>query len=150
MVAAERQLLQVFLQAPALAPPELDLVPGEAFARPEHRALHDVLCSLGGASAGAAAGTAWAETVTEAAGDDLRPLVNRLAVSPLPADGEEQVRRLAASLTATARQRADLRREGDLRSRAQRLEGAGRVEAAAEIWAELSAMAIRRQAARAD
>ncbi len=150
VVNAERQVLQVYLQAPHLVSADLDQVPGEAFVRPEHRALHDVLGSLGGAAAGAAAGRAWPETVMDAAGEDLRPLVHALAVAPLPEDDEQRLQGLVASLTTTFIARAALRRESELRSRAQRLDAAGDAAGAAALWAELSAMAIARQARRAD
>ncbi len=150
VVNAERQVLQLYLQAPSLIPSDLDHVSGEAFTRPEHRALHDVLGSLGGAVAGAAAGRSWLETVMETAGDDLRPLVHALAVAALPEDDEQRLKGLVASLTRTFIARADLRRESELRSRAQRLDAAGDADGAAALWGELSALAIARQARRTE
>jgi DNA primase len=108
--------------------------------------VHDVVRALGGVASGAAAPAGWAERVHEAAGETLGPLVQRLAVSPLPVEGEEAAGRLAEGLLRGVVERDLLRREGELRGRAQRLDGAGDDAAAAAAWGEVFALAARRRA----
>jgi DNA primase len=143
---AERQLLQVLLQHPGLAPPAVDDLDGEVFAVPVHRAVHDVVRALGGMAEARGDQAGWAERVREAAGEGLGPLVQRLAVAPLPVDGEEATRRLAEGLLRGVRERDLLRREADLRGRAQRLEGSGDAAATAQAYRELFELTAARRA----
>ncbi|SDQ04558.1 DNA primase [Quadrisphaera sp. DSM 44207] len=150
VLLAEWQLLQVVLQAPGAVPGEFDALGADAFAAPVHRAVHDAVRAAGGVAAGVAAGAGWAETVHETAAEAVRPLVEALAVAPLPVDGADAVGRLAVDLLRGAMDRDLLRREAELRGRAQRLEGAGDAEAAQRAYAELFALAARRQQMRID
>ena len=140
---AERQLLQVVLQQPAAAAAAgVDELGKDAFQAIAHRVVQDAVRAAGGASV--AVGE-WLEAVARQAPESVRPLLNELAVAPLPLRSAESVEALARRLVVDARQRELLRLEGDLRGRAQRMEAAGDTAAAAELYGELFRVTTARQ-----
>ena len=144
-VDAERQLLQIMVQAPHLAPLGTDDLPEDAFATPSHRAVHGVVRSLGGMAAAAQVGASWPERVREGAGEDLAPLVHALAVAPLRGEGEAAQRTPAELVTGMVAKGME-RREKELSSRMQRLYSAGDTDGATVIFRELTELTARRQA----
>ncbi len=150
LARAEQQLLAVLVQSPALAPAGVDDLGPEAFAVPAHRAVHDVIRAFGGAATGAADPAGWAERLREAAGETLGPLVQRLAVGPLPVTGEEATTRLAEGLLRGVRSRDLLRRQAHQRGVAQRLEAAGDTTGAGDAYRELFALAAEYEALKVE
>lgn len=144
VVRAERQLLQVVLQQPAAATAAgVDELGKDAFQAISHRVVQDAVRAAGGASG--AVGD-WLEAVARQAPESVWPLLNELAVVPLPLRAAESVEGLARRLVIDARQRQLLRLEGELRGRAQRMEAAGDVAAAADLYGELFRVTSARQA----
>jgi DNA primase len=85
VVSAERQLLQAALQFPSLLDPaRFESIPPDSFSAPAHRAVRDAIRAAGGIEAASGPGR-WADRVSEAAAQTVRPLVSELAVAPVPA-----------------------------------------------------------------
>jgi DNA primase len=124
VVIAERQLLQVVLQQPALLEPgELDRLDGGSFSAPAHRSVWDAVVT-----AGRPAGTtaAWTDAVVEAAPAAVQPLVAELAVAPLPVTPDRATglpsRRYASSLVTRLREVGLARQISDALSQLRRLD----------------------------
>lgn len=86
----EKGALMVALQHPEFVNAKLfDSLSARAFEHPGYRRIQSAVKAAGGLkSAGAADATRWAEAVLAASGEDLRPYVTQLLVTPLPvADG---------------------------------------------------------------
>lgn len=97
VVKLEREALEVVLQLPEVAVEYgFDLLEGDTFVVPVHRAIHDVLRARGGAEA-ALNGTpgAWIETLRDAADEAAGAAISGMAVAPLPAATAEDQRRYA-------------------------------------------------------
>ena len=147
VAAAERQLLALVVQAPAVVPPAFD-----AFVLPPSRAVHEAVRKAGGVAAGRESGVSWVDHLEDAAGeetaDQVSSLLGALAVVPLPVDSDAGLARLAQGLLHDVLLREVGRREADLKGRAQRLEAAGEHAAAGEAYAALFALASERQRLR--
>jgi DNA primase len=119
----EREALECMLQVPHLVPAQdADGLDDSAFEVPAFRAVHAAVRAAGGmAAARGVTPSAWAERVREEAADAVRPLVTELAVTPLPADGDEAMARYAASVVLRMVELQVTRRIGTLRSRLQRM-----------------------------
>ncbi|WP_256792270.1 DNA primase [Terrabacter sp. Ter38] len=84
VIHAERQLLQVLLQFPAVFKPgAIDLLTPEAFSAPAHRAVFDGI-RIAHHSGDQGNARAWTSAVTEAAPSPVAGLVSELAVDTLP------------------------------------------------------------------
>jgi DNA primase len=90
VVNAERQLLQAVLQFPGLLDPAgFESIANSSFSAPAHRAVHDAIQGAGGIEAAGGPGQ-WADRVSQAAALTVRPLINELAVAPVPARVDPQ------------------------------------------------------------
>jgi DNA primase len=146
----EREALKLALQAPALAGPMFDAVPGEAYGDPVHAAVRAAIEAAGGA-ARAVAGPVWTEAV-RAACDDLagQALVAELAVEPLRIDADPDPRYVSVVLARLQLPGVDQRLR-DLKSRLQRLNPITHVDEHLRLFGELvpleqHARALRDQA----
>lgn len=84
VVLAERQLLQVLLQFPAvLRPGAIDVLSADAFSAEAHSAVFDGIRIASGSGDRASLGT-WVSAVTEAAPSAVSGLISELAVASLP------------------------------------------------------------------
>ena len=84
VVLAERQLLQVLLQFPAvLKPGAIDLLSPESFSAPAHRAVFDGI-RIAHRAAEQTTVRGWTSSVTEAAPSAVSGLISELAVDTLP------------------------------------------------------------------
>ncbi|GAA3237180.1 DNA primase [Actinocorallia longicatena] len=86
-VELERELLKIALQRPVALGPLYDQFPAEAYTVPEHRAVHEVILSIGGC-ASATAPLEWASRLRDAApGEEVRTVLTRLSVESPKSQG---------------------------------------------------------------
>ncbi|WP_347353649.1 DNA primase [Intrasporangium sp.] len=128
VVAAERQLLQVVLQYPAvLRPDAIDLLTAGHFSAPAHRAVLEGVHAAR-AAGGSPSGRAWTSAVTEAAPTAVAGLISELAVATLPTRMDPltglPTARYVDELFARVRTIGLTRRIDDAMSELQRLEHA--------------------------
>ncbi len=143
----EREALECMLQVPHLVPGDEEAIGDAAFEVPAYRAVHHAVLAAGGMTAAKTLGPqAWVETVREEAPDAVVRLVTELAVTPLPADGDEALARYASSVVLRLVELDLTRAIGTLRSRVQRLDPASPEAEAA--FAELLAAEGRRRTLR--
>lgn len=97
VVKLEREALEVALQFPDVAQEMgFDDLEGDTFMVPAHRAVHDVIRAGGGVSMAPRLGPAqWIETLCEDASEPVAVAISGLAVAPMPANGDEAVRKYA-------------------------------------------------------
>jgi DNA primase len=119
----EREALHCLLQVPHLVPAaDADGLGDDAFTVPAYRAVHDAIRACGGmAEAGRLSEAAWVERVRSTAPTTITDLITRLAVDPIPADGEDAVARYAESLVLRVAELEATRQVGILHSRLQRM-----------------------------
>jgi DNA primase len=144
----EREALECMLQVPGLVPAaEADSLDEHAFEVPSFRAVHQAIRAAGGMAAAAElTSQAWAERVREESPEAVTALVTELAVTPLPADGDEALARYAASVIFRICELQVTRRIGNLRSRVQRMDPDD--AQAAQAFAELVAAEAERRGLR--
>lgn len=141
----ERDALEAVLQYPDLAPQELfdSLGPG-IFAAPAARAVHDAIRVVGGLSAVKSTTPArWLDDVLEAAPDVIRPLINELAVAPLPQDKPAAVEDYVLGIVTSVADLGLARSIAEERSSLQRVDPSEDPERYNEVFAEL--MRLERQ-----
>ncbi len=148
---AEALALGVLLQAPAeiaglASAGEIaaQLEP-ESFVVPQYRAVFSLIAAAGGP---AAATRDWATRIVDDAPEDLRPLVSRLAVTPLPHDKPETLPEYARSVLARVLDMSLTRQVAETRGRMQRA-GEGTPEAST-AFAEMIQLEGRRRALRGE
>ncbi|WP_334169635.1 DNA primase [Timonella senegalensis] len=118
----ERQALEVLLQYPhAIIADVIDALPSEAFMVPAWRGVFDAIRAAGGLFEAAKheAGD-WVELVSQNAAEPIRPLVNELAVAPLPEDRPEVIERFAQGIVRAFIDMGITRQIGDVKSRLRR------------------------------
>lgn len=119
----EREALKCALQVPQHAAPAYEAIEASAFRVKEHLLVHEAITTAGG-PAGVDDPRAWIERVLAvAADDDVRACVRRLAVEPLPANGEsdDELSAYAASVVARLLEIDATRRTVELKARLQRM-----------------------------
>ncbi|MCL2580825.1 MAG: DNA primase [Streptosporangiales bacterium] len=142
---AERELLKLAVQWPALCGPEFDALGAEAFTVPVHGSVFGLIAGCGGA---ASAGRArdWAAALLEAAPEDrARAFVNELAVEPLLRDDEPDEKYVAAMLARVAELSMG-RQIALLKSKMQRMNPVDEQEMYGKLFGELIGLEQRRKA----
>ncbi len=119
----ERMALVVALQYPQHVPAVFDELGENAFAIPAWRAVHAAVRAAGGVAAGrGVSGAHWVGAVQEQAGDLVGPLVDELAVAPLPEDREDAIARFVADVVRALQDLGLTRRIADAKSRLLRVD----------------------------
>jgi len=117
---AQREVLKAALQEPGLTGPEYDALPEDAFTHPAYIAVHRAVLKAGGTGAGLA-GPALIDAVSpHAAQGTVRMLLSELAVEPLRARGEVDVRYIGNMLAAVQENLVG-RQIAEIKSKLQRL-----------------------------
>lgn len=118
----ERQALEVLLQYPhAIIADVIDALPSEAFMVPAWRGVFDAIRAAGGLfEAGKHEVGDWVELVSQNAAEPIRPLVNELAVAPLPEDRPDVIERFAQGIVRAFIDMGITRQIGDVKSRLRR------------------------------
>jgi DNA primase len=119
-VQAEREVLKIVLQHPALVGAAFDAVEQEVFTAPPYAAVRAAVLAAGGAASGRS-GEGWVAAVRERCPDDMvRSLVLALAVEPVPTTGDPDSR-YATTLLARLEELHATRRVTEMKSRLQRI-----------------------------
>jgi len=122
VVRIERAALQCMLQIPKDVPvADADALAADAFSVPAHRAVHDAIRSAGGiATAVTLSGGTWIATVRAQAPASVLPMIDELAVAPLPQDQSDHLGWQATSVILGVAEQALVRQRADLHGRLQR------------------------------
>ena len=97
----EKGALMVALQHPEFVNAKLfDSLSARAFEHPGYRRIQSAVQSAGGLKSAGGDTTRWAEAVLAASGEDLRPYVTQLLVSPLPVAGGVSAEGFARGIVA--------------------------------------------------
>ena len=147
VVALEREVLKVAVQAPGVAGPSFDSLDADLFMAPVHRVLREAMAAAGGTSA-AVSTPQWTELIEAHLPDDkARSAVHALAVEPLHIDGDT-VDRYAGAVLARLQEMAVARRVYVLKSRLQRTNPLEAAEAYGALFTELVAAENQRRLLR--
>ncbi len=149
----QREALKAALQIPAIAGPEFDELPEQAFTHAAYAGVHAAILAAGGA-ASARDGQQWIDDVSGCCTDDLRPLVIELAVEPLelPKKNPDEAR-YVSSVICRVRLGLVERQIAEIKSRLQRTNPVEEADAYFEMFGDLVpleqyAITLREQAAR--
>ncbi|MEV6897515.1 DNA primase [Amycolatopsis sp. NPDC051372] len=116
----QREALKAALQQPAIAGPEYDSLPEEAFTHPVYVAVHLALLKAGGAASGLT-GSALLDAATQHCPEGtVRRVLSELAVEPLRALGEVDSRYISGVLAGVQESLVG-RQIGEIKSKLQRL-----------------------------
>jgi DNA primase len=120
-VAVEREAVKAALQAPEVAGPSFDALPGEAFTDPDYAAVAAAVAGAGGAAAARVTGPEWLDQVgAHCARESARALLTALAVEPMRSAGEADAGYVSAIL-ARLEEMHTARRVAALKGRLQRM-----------------------------
>ncbi|WP_073455548.1 DNA primase [Pseudonocardia thermophila] len=149
----QREALKAALQIPAIAGPEFDELPEQAFTHAAYAGVHAAILAAGGA-ASARDGQQWIDDVSGCCTDGLRPLVIELAVEPLelPKKNPDEAR-YVSSVICRVRLGLVERQIAEIKSRLQRTNPVEEADAYFEMFGDLVpleqyAITLREQAAR--
>ncbi|GLW87636.1 DNA primase [Actinokineospora globicatena] len=137
---AQREVLKLALQEPALAGPVYDSMPASAFTNPAYIAVHTAVMAAGGTASGLA-GAELLEAVSKNCPPTVRRLASELAVEPMPLPNKNAAAERYASAILAALQKEQVGRQvADIKSRLQRLSPIEHAEEVRELWGDLVAM----------
>jgi DNA primase len=144
---AQREVLKAALQEPALAGPQYDALPEEAFTHQAYVAVHRVVLKAGGASCGLAGPALLDAASAHTPEGTVRTLLSELAVEPLRAKGEADVRYIG-SMIAAVQENLVGRQIAEIKSRLQRLSPIEAAEDYRALFGDLVALEEYRKALR--
>ncbi|MDT4943972.1 MAG: primase [Pseudonocardiales bacterium] len=147
VASVEREVLKVALQLPAIAGPQFDALPDDAFLLPAHRTLRGAIAAAGGTSA-AVSGPGWTSAVEAHLPDEaLRTGVHALTVEPLHAGSDTQDR-YADAVLARLQEIVAGRKVAALKGRLQRINPIEQAEEHARLFGELISLESYRRTLR--
>jgi DNA primase len=147
VASVEREVLKVALQLPAIAGPQFDALPDDAFLLPAHRTLRAAIAAAGGTSA-AVSGPGWTSEVEAQLPDEaLRTGVHALTVEPLHAGSDTQDR-YADAVLARLQEIVAGRKVAALKGRLQRINPIEQAEEHARLFGELISLESYRRSLR--
>ncbi|WP_067586597.1 DNA primase [Amycolatopsis sp. M39] len=118
--AGQREALKAALQQPAIAGPEYDSLPEEAFTHPVYVAVHLAVLKAGGAASGLTGPALLDAASAHCPAGTVRRVLSELAVEPLRALGEVDSRYISGVL-AGVQENLVGRQIGEIKSKLQRL-----------------------------
>ncbi len=143
----EREVLKVALQIPAVAGPQFDALPSEAFLVAEHQQLRKAIEAAGG-TASAVGGPEWTSTIEAHLPDDRsKSVVNELAVEALHSGAVDQAR-YADAVLARLQEIIAARQVGVVKSRLQRINPVEHPEEHTRLFGELITLEAHRRVLR--
>ncbi len=145
VVQVEREALKLAVQRPGLCGPEFDALGAEAFTVPVHAAVFRLIAESGGTGV-AGGGREWAARLRdEAPNDRARAFITLLAVEPLKANGEPDVRYVDRVL-ARVGELAVSREIGAVKSKLQRMNPVQQQVPYNQLFGDLVGLEQRRKA----
>ncbi|SFB28505.1 DNA primase [Amycolatopsis marina] len=146
---AQREVLKAALQEPAIAGPEYDALPEEAFTHPAYVAVHRSVLAAGGTACGLAGPALIDAASAHAPQGTIRSLLSELAVEPLQAQGEGEVDvRYISGVLAAVQENLVGRQIGEIKSKLQRLSPIEAAEEYRALFGDLVALEQYRKALR--
>jgi len=136
VVSVERDALAALLQSPELVAPTFDTLPADTFTHPALAWMHAVIQQAGGQTQAAQLGPKlWIQQVEDKANPAIRPLLNLLAISPLPVSDETNLAAYINEVMANLQVQHLDRQISEAKGRLSRAEsnGSGYTEATIEI-----------------
>ncbi|MEU6643391.1 DNA primase [Saccharomonospora sp. NPDC046836] len=144
---AQREVLKAALQEPALAGPAYDALPEDAFTHPAYVAVHRAVLGAGGTGSGLS-GPALIDAANQHAPQGtIDSLLSELAVEPMQAKGEVDIRHVAGMLAAVQENLVG-RQIGELKSKLQRLSPVDAADEYRALFGDLVALEQYRKALR--
>ncbi|PWW58224.1 DNA primase [Actinokineospora spheciospongiae] len=138
---AQREVLKLALQEPALAGPMYDSLPVEVFTDPAYAALHQAVIDAGGTASGLGGGELLEAVSKQCQGEAVRKLVSELSVEPMPLPNKNAAAERYASAILAALQRELVAKQiADIKSRLQRVSPMEHPDEARALWGDLVAM----------
>ncbi|MGQ0839610.1 DNA primase [Actinokineospora sp.] len=138
---AQREVLKLALQEPALAGPMYDSMPADVFTHPAYAALHRAVLDAGGTASGLGGAELLEAVGKNCAEPTVRTLVSELAVEPMPLPNKNAAAERYASAILAALQRELVARQiAEIKSRLQRVSPVDNPEEARALWGDLVAM----------
>ena len=121
VVVAEREVLKLAVQRPALCGPEFDALGADAFTAPVHRAVFTLIAACGGTTSGGGSPRQWVARLREEAPNErAQAFVTALAVEPLQSTREPDAK-YADVLLAKVGELAVSREITSVKARLQRM-----------------------------
>jgi DNA primase len=146
-LTAQREVLKAALQEPAIAGPEYDALPEDAFTHPAYVAVHRAVQAAGGAASGLT-GPALIDAATQHSPKGTpRKLLSELAVEPLRAKGEIDTRYVGGVLAAVQENLVG-RQIAEIKSKLQRLSPIEAADDYRALFGDLVALEQYRKALR--
>ncbi|HWD05927.1 MAG TPA: DNA primase [Amycolatopsis sp.] len=143
----QREALKAALQQPAIAGPEYDSLPEEAFTHPAYVAVHLAVLKAGGAASGLT-GPALLDAASQHCPEGTaRRVLSELAVEPLRAKGEVDSRYISGVL-AGVQENLVGRQIGEIKSKLQRLSPVEAPDDYRALFGDLVALEQYRKALR--
>ncbi|WP_179957027.1 DNA primase [Amycolatopsis anabasis] len=145
--SAQREALKAALQEPALAGPEFDALPEEAFTHPTYVVVHRAIRTAGGVASGLT-GPALIDAATPHCPQGIaRTVLSELSVEPLHAKGEADSRYVGGVLAAVQENLVG-RQIAEIKSKLQRLSPVDAAEEYRALFGDLVALEQYRKALR--
>ncbi|WP_236796185.1 DNA primase [Amycolatopsis sp. GM8] len=144
---AQREVLKAALQEPALAGPQYDALPEDAFTHPAYIAVHRAVLKAGGASCGLTGPALIDAASANVPPGTVRTLLSELAVEPLHAKGEADIRYIG-SMVAAVQENLVGRQITEIKSRLQRLSPVEAPDDYRALFGDLVALEEYRKALR--
>ncbi|MFD9959663.1 DNA primase [Amycolatopsis sp. NPDC058986] len=143
----QREALKAALQQPAIAGPEFDSLPEEAFTHPVYVALHLALLKAGGAASGLTGPALLDAAAPHCPQGTVRRVLSELSVEPLRAKGEVDSRYISGVL-AGVQENLVGRQIGEIKSKLQRLSPVEAPDDYRALFGDLVALEQYRKALR--
>jgi DNA primase len=146
---AQREVLKAALQEPAIAGPEYDALPEEAFTHPAYVAVHRAVLAAGGTACGLSGPALIDAASVHVPQGTVRSLVSELAVEPLQAKGAGEVDvRYISGVLAAVQENLVGRQIGEIKSKLQRLSPIEAADDYRALFGDLVALEQYRKALR--
>jgi DNA primase len=140
-VAVEREAVKAALQAPEVAGPSFDALPGEAFTDPDYAAVAAAVAGAGGAAATHVTGPAWLEAVAaQCPRETAQARLTGLAVEPLRSVNGESDTVYVNAILARLQEMATVRQVAALKGRLQRMNPVEEADAYNKAFMKLLAL----------
>ncbi|MFI5610399.1 DNA primase [Amycolatopsis sp. NPDC051903] len=143
----QREALKAALQQPAIAGPEYDSLPEEAFTHPAYVAVHLAVLKAGGAASGLTGPALLDAAAQHCPQGTVRRVLSELAVEPLRAKGEVDSRYISGVL-AGVQENLVGRQIGEIKSKLQRLSPVEAPDDYRALFGDLVALEQYRKALR--
>ncbi|MCR3718678.1 MULTISPECIES: DNA primase [Prauserella salsuginis group] len=142
---AQREVLKAALQEPALAGPQYDTLPEDAFTHPAYVAVHRAVLAAGGTGSGLSGPALLEAAAQQAENAGVASLLSELAVEPPQSVGDADARYVQSMFSAVQENLVG-RQIGELKSKLQRLSPVDSPDEYRDLFGDLVALEEYRKA----